>query len=123
MTRADSPSSSTAPSQTLRIAQLGPVVSVSDQDRVVPGRRELPNPFLPERLSPDFGGFPGDEPALGEIDNVVLTIHPLGQGRDEGTAGPTHSLAFDGRTEVVVSVPFRLPLRIGDELEHRLGGG
>src|SRR5699024_12766564 len=79
-------------------------------------------PLLPERLSSDLGGLPGDELAFSEVDDMVLAIDALGQRRDEGTAGPPHPLPLGGGPEVVVAVPFRLPAGIGDEFEHRLGG-
>src|SRR5699024_8729873 len=95
---------------------------VTDEAGALSGRLDLPYPLLPEGLSSDLGGLPGDEPAFSEVDDMVLAIDALGQRRDEGTAGPPHPLPLGGGPEVVVAVPFRLPAGICDEFEHRLGG-
>src|SRR5699024_5336529 len=99
-----------------------PVVGVTDEASALSGRLNLPHPLLPEGLSSDLGGLPGDEPAFSEVDDMILAVDTLGQRRDEGTAGPPHPLAVGGRPEVVVAVPFRLPAGVGDEFEHRLSG-
>ncbi len=78
---------------------------------------------MPELGLSDLGGHPRDEAAFLEVDDVVLPVDALRQGRDERSARLGDALTRSRFAEVVVAVPFRLPCGVGDEREHLSRGG
>lgn len=66
---------------------------------------------------------PGNEPALGKLDDGVLPDPASAQGHREYLADGAHSLPDGGILEVVVPIPARLLRRIGDAFEDRRGSG
>ena len=77
-------------------------------------RFQLPPPQVAGRRLPGLGGPPGDEPALGELDDVVLPDLAVREGHGEDLAGGPDPLAGGRLGEVVVAVPAGLPRRVGE---------
>ena len=105
------------------VGELRPVVGVGHLRAAVVARLELPPPQVPERCGTGLGRPPRDPAALLELDDVVLPHLPLVSVIVN--TSPTARTRWPGSAdaEVVVAVPRRLPGRVGDQLEDRLGGG
>lgn len=106
------------------ILQLGPVIRVGDTGPRRVDRRELPPPQVPWRLVSRLGGSPCNEPALIELDHMILSNGAVpGEGHREHVANVVDSLPGLGLSKVVVAVPTWLSCWIGDELKYQLGVG
>ncbi len=66
---------------------------------------------------PRLRGAPGDEPALFELDDVVLPDAAYGERHGEHVADGAHPLTRRRFGQVVVAIPSRLLSRVGDEFE------
>src|SRR6185369_8763821 len=80
------------------------------------------SPQVTRRLVPRLRGPPRDEPALLELDDVVLPDAAHGDRHREHITHRPHPLAGWRFGQVVVAVPSRLQRWIGDEFEDFVRG-
>ena len=105
------------PLQATRVVELGPVVGVHDPGTFIVERLDLPSPEMADRWLAWLSGLPRNQPALDELDHVVVADGPSGEGRPEDVADCMHPLSGLGGGQIVVAVPLGLTGRFSDQFE------
>ncbi len=69
-----------------------------------------------------LSGLPRNEPALDELDHVIVANGSSGEGHPENVADRLHPLSGLSGGQIVVAVPLRLTGRISNQLKDPIRG-